>query len=64
MNAPVSQDTELFAWAAAKLQEAQRGKIHGTVTFHIEAGTIVRVATNAIEKPGGHRKSDRENRHD
>jgi hypothetical protein len=51
----MSRDSELLAWAAAKIAAAQAQKIYGTVTFHVEAGTITRSETKSLEKPEGKR---------
>lgn len=47
-----TSDKDLLAWAAIKLQEAQKAGIFGTVTFHVEGGKIIRSETNIKDKPG------------
>ena len=45
-------DAELLAWAAAIINREQGRNSYGTVTVHLQAGKIVRVASERIETPG------------
>jgi hypothetical protein len=45
-------DAELLAWAAAIINREQGRNSYGTVTVHLQAGRVVRVATERIETPG------------
>lgn len=46
-----TQDRELLAWAAMKLQNEQEAKTYGTVTFHLENGMIIRSEVKRLDKP-------------
>ena len=48
----MTQQQELLAWAAAKIQQEQARKTYGTITFHLEAGTITRSEVKQLDKPG------------
>lgn len=47
------QQKELLAWAASKIEEAQREGVFGTVTIFLEGGKVVRSKTEKQDKPGG-----------
>lgn len=47
----MTQDKELLAWAAAKIQDEQEAKTFGTVTFHLENGVLVRSEVKRLDKP-------------
>lgn len=44
-------DDELLAWAAGLLRRAQERQLFGQVTFHLEAGRVVRARTETSERP-------------
>lgn len=45
-------DAELLAWAAAIINREQGKGTYGSVTVHLQAGRIARVAVEAVETPG------------
>lgn len=47
----MSQQTELLAWAASKIQKEQQDGTYGTVTFHLEGGVITRSEVKRLDKP-------------
>ena len=47
----MSQQDELLAWAASKLNQVQRDRMYGTVTFYLENGVITRSETKQQDKP-------------
>lgn len=44
-------DAELLLWAAGKIRVEQERGTYGTITFQLEAGTIVRSETKVSDKP-------------
>lgn len=46
-------DEELLAWARSMVERAQKEKVFGTVTIHLEDGVIVRAKTERNDKPPG-----------
>ena len=42
---------ELLAWTASIIRREQENGTYGTVTVHLEKGTIVRVSTQKNELP-------------
>lgn len=53
----MTKDQELLAWAAAEIAKEQENKTYGSITIHLEAGTITRSEVKRLAKPDVKRNS-------